>query len=849
MPFKAVHGAIGIREKERHWFMKIGIKFLAGLVIGGVFTCHLSQNLNAQMPPIPPGGGGGGGYTNSYSSLAVNTNFLISLQGTNIVLNWRSATNKIFLLESRATLDSSPAWGELTNYYLSAANTNWTRFVHTNIIRTQPTIFYRLFDVTPVAKPDFFAVDQDSSANQLDILENDICPNDDAIIITNLIAAQHGGISYTPDASTFQYTPDSGFYGVDTFAYSITSKHGEISSNAVVTVFVNQSGNNPPSMPDIIITLQTNVHAATFNALTNATDPDSDTMTLFAVNAPSLGSVSNDASGNITYTRNLGLFGGDVFTYIVTDGKGGYGLGKVKISQVDSDGDGMPDEWEMANGLDPFNDDSMADPDNDGLPNLAEYVLETNPQVADNPLNLSGVPNGTVVSGFAQLPIYGLSATVQKPPITLYLNGVPAENSSLWQGPDGRWYVNWDTTFLTNGNYQVQLVCQVAPPSSPDSISNIFGTNKTVQVSNPIKFDSFTIKFNNFLLIYGELAVTNSTYDVYLSDESSNALVHATGRSAPNGQIALYWDLTDGNGNQISFGNIQAAFTIHPPANPNGVHPNISSSTSANHWFLKDSPNVNANVFAVAWGWDSYSGSLYNFRTEMMSDGVINILGNPSDFSSYSLLPANNVPYGGNAFRYDDELDKSVLVNLDHMPRNDDFSRSGNFFWFGHGDGDDIGGNMLKSAITSGDVTGDLQNLAYESKPKHPYNNKHPYRLTILNACQTYSPSWAGAFGVEFSANGSPYSSADYDAVGRSKRAFVGWTKKIGVPGGFDPGGLLNAEYGVAWGQMFSYWMAGYPLNYCMSQFSSTALNEESLSFINADSWSISGCYDLQRGD
>jgi len=77
----------------------------------------------------------------------------------------------------------------------------------------------------------------------------------------------------------------------------------------------------------------------------------------------------------------------------------------------------------------------------------------------------------------------------------------------------------------------------------------------------------------------------------------------------------------------------------------------------------------------------------------------------------------------------------------------------------------------------------------------------------------------------------------------------VGWTKKIGVPGGFDPGGLLNAEYGVAWGQMFSYWMAGYPLDYCMSQFSSTALGEESFLFLNADSWQISGCHDLQRGD
>jgi hypothetical protein len=353
-------------------------------------------------------------------------------------LYYAGINNRIFLLENRTTL-SGGAWGELTNYYLSTANTNWTKFVHTNIVKNQATGFYRLFDVTPVANADFYSVDQDSSANQFDILQNDTVPNDDRIIITNLISAQHGSISYTPDASTFEYTPDSGFYGVDIFAYSITSKHGEISSNATVTVFVNQSGNNPPSVPNIIVTLQTNVHTFTFNAFTNATDADGDTNILYAVNQPSLGSVSNDASGNITYTRNPSLFGSDSFTYVITDGNGGYGVGNVKILQMDLEGDGIPDEWEMANGLDPFNDDSMADPDNDCLPNIGEFVLGTNPNSSDNPLAFSGVSNGTQVSGLAQLPIYGLSSSVQSPPLRLYVNDSPADTSTLWQKPDGVW--------------------------------------------------------------------------------------------------------------------------------------------------------------------------------------------------------------------------------------------------------------------------------------------------------------------------------------------------------------------------------------------------------------------------
>jgi Bacterial Ig domain/Bacterial TSP3 repeat len=784
-------------------------------------------------------------------SQLINTNFTIAVQATNIVLNWQSASNRIYMIEQRPTLTSDSYWTQLTNYVLSAASTNITSLVLTNLIQQQPIDFFRLFDVTPVANNDFFSIDQDSSDNQLDIFQNDIDPNGDPIFISNIVPASHGDISYSSDATTFQYTPEAGFYGIDTFQYSITSGYGDVSSNATVEVFVNKTGNNPPVAPEIDIVLPTNTYTATFNALTNATDPDGDTVSLYAVTSPNMGSVSNDASGNIYYTRNPNLFGQDSFTYIVTDGNGGLAIGHVTISQIDSDGDGMPDQWEMKYGLDPTTDDSMADPDNDGLPNFAEFILETNPHVADNPLNLSMVTNEMEFSGFVQIPIRGLSQYLQNPPIAFYVNGISAENSSLSQGPDGQWLINWDTTFLTNGNYQVQLACQINPPTLPNLITNILGSQKTVQVNNPITFDKLTTTFGNDLYITGTLADTNDIYDVYLYDPDGNLLVYATNVFAPNGQIGLEWDLTDGNGNQISFGNIQAVFNIYSPMLPGEVHPLDTSSSSASHWFLKDSPNVDENVFAVAWGYDNYSTALYNYRTEMMQDGVIDILGNPSDFSSYTLLPANNVPYGGSTFRYDDDFDKYVLID-DNNKGRDDFNRSGNFFWFGHGgeSGDDfICGNTDKSNITANDVENDLQNKAFRSTPRAPQTNKHPYCLTILNACNTYSPGWSGAFGVDFSANGSSDSAADYADVGRTSRAFVGWTKVIGIPGGNDLlyGGQLDEEYGEAWGTMFNYWMAGYPLNYCMSQFSSTALSEEPFLFLNADSWQISGCYDLQR--
>jgi hypothetical protein len=63
---------------------------------------------------------------------------------------------------------------------------------------------------------------------------------------------------------------------------------------------------------------------------------------------------------------------------------------------LDADDDGMPDAWEIANGLNPQLNDATADPDNDGVSNLQEYQNGTNPDMASSPTDLDGdgVPNG-----------------------------------------------------------------------------------------------------------------------------------------------------------------------------------------------------------------------------------------------------------------------------------------------------------------------------------------------------------------------------------------------------------------------------------------------------------------------
>jgi hypothetical protein len=56
---------------------------------------------------------------------------------------------------------------------------------------------------------------------------------------------------------------------------------------------------------------------------------------------------------------------------------------------ADADGDGLPDAWEVAHGLDPKTPDAGADPDGDGVSNRDEYLSGTDPRDGGSRLELS----------------------------------------------------------------------------------------------------------------------------------------------------------------------------------------------------------------------------------------------------------------------------------------------------------------------------------------------------------------------------------------------------------------------------------------------------------------------------
>src|SRR5690606_36388269 len=71
---------------------------------------------------------------------------------------------------------------------------------------------------------------------------------------------------------------------------------------------------------------------------------------------------------------------------------------------IETDGDGLPDQWEIDNGLDAEDDGAVnpldgadGDPDNDGLKNIDAFLLGTDPRKPDT--DGDGLSDGDEVSG------------------------------------------------------------------------------------------------------------------------------------------------------------------------------------------------------------------------------------------------------------------------------------------------------------------------------------------------------------------------------------------------------------------------------------------------------------------
>ena len=116
----------------------------------------------------------------------------------------------------------------------------------------------------------------------------------------------------------------------------------------------------------------------------------------------------NAGHTTMTFTPAAHLTNGVYDVSVGTGARSGTGIAPLEayswnftaaLGNYDGDGDGMPDQYEIDNGLDPDTDDSTLDKDGDGMPNIWEYQNDLDPSVNDAGLD----PDG---DGFSNLDEY-----------------------------------------------------------------------------------------------------------------------------------------------------------------------------------------------------------------------------------------------------------------------------------------------------------------------------------------------------------------------------------------------------------------------------------------------------------
>ncbi|MCB9107482.1 MAG: tandem-95 repeat protein [Anaerolineales bacterium] len=165
----------------------------------------------------------------------------------------------------------------------------------------------------PVAEDDMGTVPEDGTW-VIDVLANDLDPDDDPLTITMVGIANNGTTS--TDGSTVNYIPSLNFNGTDSFTYTINDGEGE-KATATVSVTVT-SVNDAPELASIGNQTITETLTLSFNAI--ATDfADNDLITFGLENAPSNASIGQN-SGVFNWTPTE-IEGPDSYslTIVITD--------------------------------------------------------------------------------------------------------------------------------------------------------------------------------------------------------------------------------------------------------------------------------------------------------------------------------------------------------------------------------------------------------------------------------------------------------------------------------------------------------------------------------------------------
>ncbi|MHB8897626.1 MAG: cadherin-like domain-containing protein, partial [Thermoguttaceae bacterium] len=152
------------------------------------------------------------------------------------------------------------------------------------------------------------------------VLANDADADGNAMVVSLVDGPTHGSVTLAGDGS-FQYTPQTGFHGEDSFTYRATDGEAQ-GSVTLVTLLVEAVNDAPVSAADAYSVAENGVLSvdAAGGVLANDADPDGDALAASPVDRPAHGTLVLAGDGSFEYTPQPGFHGEDRFTYAAGDG-------------------------------------------------------------------------------------------------------------------------------------------------------------------------------------------------------------------------------------------------------------------------------------------------------------------------------------------------------------------------------------------------------------------------------------------------------------------------------------------------------------------------------------------------